>query len=608
LKPERLGANPWFYAASGDAYGRLRQWGKARADHDQAVKVAAPTERGYFQLRRVLHFAAQGQWKPAADDMKQVRQVPADVAKEWWALRDAALIFAMAGDAEGCRKAAADCLSKQSAGDPNPDENRWTVLTMLLLPDMITNENRARLLELASKTEPYWKPRLTAAIHFRDGEYEKAAELFQANPYGPQFSFLAAIVQQKLGHQDRAKQLFDEGNSWVREQRDKDPGAGVPQPQAWQDWASVVSLQFEASELVLGPEVGAPRKLALQGDAVQAAQAYAKALAEAADQGSQSRILEELAQFDDVLAALRPLVPDDPRIQQSHRRMIERTAEEFSRKLDAMNGTSGEDQASRSQLISSIIRRRDGVPESLLKLRPDDTLLQAGSSVLVGDWNNAATCYSKLIEANDEADSVARMVPPSLWAYGGEIGQHRVSCQKMYERYRDSAIPNDIERTLKVMLLVENGPELPPDSVRKFVASIDVVKDADRAWFLATRALLECRKGNHAEAHKWADEALALEKASPMNGSKLLTLAVQSLTYAKQKDVAQARKSLDQVKQIMSQNLKMNWTAAGSLEGGTIVNGVTIEHDKLIPEIIRREAEQLIQSAVGSSPPKPPGD
>jgi tetratricopeptide (TPR) repeat protein len=131
---------------------------------------------------------------------------------------------------------------------------------MLLFPEMITKENRSRLLELAGKTDAYWQPRLTAAIHFRSGDYKKAAKLFDANEGGPQFFFQAAMTQYKLGNQDRAKQLLNEGNAWIGEQRAKDPGAGVPRPNSWLDWAFVITLQYEASELILGPSVGSDKR------------------------------------------------------------------------------------------------------------------------------------------------------------------------------------------------------------------------------------------------------------------------------------------------------------------------------------------------------------
>ena len=44
----------------------------------------------------------------------------------------------------------------------------------------------------------------------------------------------------------------------------------------------------------------------------------------------------------------------------------------------------------------------------------------------------------------------------------------------------------------------------------------------------------------------------------------------------------------------MSLDWKVNWKADDSVEGSTILDGVKVSHDKLIPEILRREAETLI--------------
>jgi hypothetical protein len=47
-------------------------------------------------------------------------------------------------------------------------------------------------------------------------------------------------------------------------------------------------------------------------------------------------------------------------------------------------------------------------------------------------------------------------------------------------------------------------------------------------------------------------------------------------------------------------------TIDGSLDGSTIVNGDRIEHDLLIPEILRRGAERLIQD--GATPHEWPAE
>jgi tetratricopeptide (TPR) repeat protein len=595
LKPERLGNEPWIYVKRGESYDRLRQWDRARADYETAITASSPTDRGTFQFFLARHLAAQGRWKQAAEDVRKADQKPTDSITNWWARRDAALIYTMAGDIYNGRRAAVEQLRKQPQGDPDADQNKWAVFDMLLIPNLVTSENLARLLELAGKTDSYWQPRLTASLQYRTGDCEKAAELFDANHGGAQFVFLAAMVHHTLGHHDRAKQLLEEGNAWLRSERAKGSDGLIPPGHSWQDWATILVLQLEATDVILDPEAGSPRKLALTGQTRAAAEAYAKALAAAADEDSKSRIISELAQFEDVLTALHQRLPEDRPIQNEYRGIVERAAAEFGRQLDVFAGQGSADKNRKAELISSVVLRQDDVLEALLKLRPDDSLLHAANAVVTGDWKNAAAGYAKVIMANDQADSVARMVPPTLFAYANDTEEYRKACQQMYERYRDSTVPNDIERSLKMMLLVDDGPPLPPTAVQAFYDSFaGDLTDDNRAWFLATRALLECRKGNYSQAHQLVDESLGLEKKVPNAFIKILALSIRSLTYAHQKEVEQARASLEQVKQLMMEDLKMDWNSDGLLKGSTVLDKATINHDKLIPEIIRRETAASI--------------
>jgi hypothetical protein len=213
------------------------------------------------------------------------------------------------------------------------------------------------------------------------------------------------------------------------------------------------------------------------------------------------------------------------------------------------------------------------------------------------DWKSAAASYSSQLERKPDADSLAWMRAPTLWAYAGDAKHHREWCQKMYERFRNSTDPVDTERSLKTMLALENGPELPVESIERFCASFDRIGGEARAWLLVTRAWLECRRGNHVEAQKRVDEALAQEAKLPQATIKTLALAVRSLIYAKQKNMDQTRKSLDEVKRVASEVLQMKWKADGLLDGSSILTGAFFDHDKLNIDMLRREAEQLIKSA-----------
>jgi WD40 repeat protein/tetratricopeptide (TPR) repeat protein len=263
LKPDRLGNNSMIFIKRGETYDRLRQWQKARADYEQAIKHCQPDERGAYHFWRARHFAAQSQWKQAAKDLQQVYDQRTDFRRgswtEWWALRDAALIYAVAGDVENFDRLLAGMYQKPSEATPGEDESKWIVLTMLLFPEAITDANRPRLLELAGKADAYSRPRLIAAIRYRSGDFGKAAELFDADDPGPWYMFLAAMNDQKLGRRDRARKRLDEANAWLRGEREKDRGAGVPRPHEWRDWAYWIALQYEACESIEGPGAGSEK-------------------------------------------------------------------------------------------------------------------------------------------------------------------------------------------------------------------------------------------------------------------------------------------------------------------------------------------------------------
>lgn len=518
LKPEGLGELPWFYSTRGVAYHRLRQWDKARADFDQAVKVAGDSERSQFLLFRGVAFAAEGDWKLAADDVRTVYQKPTAVDKEWWRCRDASLIFLMSGDVDLARQTARECYRIAAEGNSNQDDCKWTVLVMCMSEDQITSDVCARLLEMAQKQDDYWRPRLKAAIHFRNGEYQQAADIYDVNDPGPQFWFLAASNYQKLGKLKRARQLLDQGNNGIRRQVEKNPKLAIPEGYTWQDWVTEAGLQQEANTLILGELSGDPTKLAQQGQTMQAASLFAKALASAPDEAARLRIID----------AMRPFYG-----------------------------------------------------------------MTTAAYVLNRDWKNAAASDLKRVETG--SDSVAWMVPAALSAYGEDPTGHRQMCQRMFERFQKSATEGDIERYLKVMALLPHGPEMPAEFVNKFKASCETVSGHNRVWFLSTRALIECRAENFAEARNLVDQVITVEKEA--SDVKLLALAIKSLTYARQKDAANARKSLDELKQFMKEKMNLTWGADGRLDNRSLLSGTSINHDKMIPDTLRREVEQLIKSA-----------
>jgi len=604
LKPERLGNEPWILIKRGETYDQLRQWDQARADYDQAVKADSHPDRASFQFYRARHFAAQGRWKQAAEDLQQAWEKPTEFIKAWWCLRDAALIFAVAGDVENYRRTAAECLAKLSAADSNPDGNKWTVLALALYPEMITAENRARLLELAGKIDSWWQPRLTAAISFRSRDEQPAAELFDAHGGGPQFAFLAAMVHENLGHHDRAQQLLDEGNSWIREQRAKDPGAGVPRPNIWQDWATAVALQFEASDLILGSVVGAPRQLILQGQAAQAVQAYATALAEAADKDSRSRILEELVLTtgSNGAAAGRLLIALDYRRRKESDKAL-RAYRQAAAAIQPVGGSAfvtelargtlrefGVDGPEAEALLAAVAGEPPAAFNEAIQNQPD----QAAGYLARGEWYGNRGLWRK---AADDYAVAYRLQPEVMTGLKlgivlagiGEAERYREHCRQLLGRVADTSDTLEAERTLKACCLLGPSPVGNPTQLAR-LAEVGVLGDNSQplfVWLDLARALYEFRIGKFDAAV--ATSVANRQRIKAVGGEApavAAVIAIQALALHRSGDAPGARSSLAEAQQMIDEKFLL--FVGGELEGSW--------DNWLAAHLLYREAQALLET------------
>ena len=250
-------------------YERLRQFDKASADFNRAVDT--PSMGLDRLIWRSEHWAGRGQWKQAAD---AYRQVWAKREKGWYAAwhfsRDRAVLNLLAGDTVGYHEAAAEMLAS-TEGIVDADPARWLVTVFVLAPDAITDANRDRLLAASDRVvDPYWRPRLKAALLFRTGKLQEAAEQFEQHYGGWSFEFLFAMAEHELGHSERARKLFDHGKGLIQERRDTARGSGVPPTSGWLDWAVSLRLEREAARTLAGQGITKldARLKAEPGDAV----------------------------------------------------------------------------------------------------------------------------------------------------------------------------------------------------------------------------------------------------------------------------------------------------------------------------------------------------
>ncbi len=601
MQPGRQGRVAWALARRAAAYDRLGKWELARPDHDQGLKLASADHISYV-WNRARHFAQQGQWSSAAEDARSLWQTPSNTTENWRVSRDSAFLFAIAGDMSRYQQAAQKLDALRSSGSPDAEQCKWTVLVMLLMPERLTSENRATLLELASKCEESWRLRLTAMVAHRAGDYARASQLLAGAPGSAQISFWRAMNEHLLGNQDLATRLLAEGNAKLSQLQAKAPAAGVPPGSIWQDWAALLLAQYEATQLILGSDAGPPRLFAWRGQPLRAADEYERALS-VPDPETKTRLIGELAQFPEVVSILHQRLPAEPAIRDAYLQSAEGVALDFHNRLALLAPESSTYSSDRADLVKDILNR-SGVLASLLELRPEDTQLAALHAVRIGDWNNAASHFSTLVEQDPNSNSLEWMVAVALWAFADEPERHALQCDKMYQRFRESTKDYDHERFLKLRLLVDGSLEqIPEDSIHRVSAVND--NDSNRMWFLSALALLRYRQGNPAEAHALLEQSLALEATSRNSALRALALAVRSLIYAGQRETARAQASMADLKQVMSTDLNVKWTADGSVDGTSLLNGSLVAQDALIAEIIRREAERLLAAAASTEPQRP---
>ena len=499
LTPERSGEFPWWYKGRGEAYEKLHQWDKARDDYDQAVKVCSVQERELFQLFRSMHFAAQGKWKQAADDARPTAQIPIEVNIEWWRLRNAALIFAVAGDEPNYCLTAKRCYEKLTAGNLNADETRSTIQTMLLFPGMITDENRPGLLEMVEKTDAYWNPRLTAGIYFRSGDEKKAAELFEANAPGGSFIFMASKAHQQLGNQDRARQLFEDGNEWVRNLRANDPGSGIPKPYAWQDWAIIQILHREATRKLAGVPVTA-------------------------------------LEWESAIAVYNMAINDD--------------APDTALLADRANAYLATEKW---ELAKADWKR-------VIAIQPDQTQAVFEAFQKAERWNEAADFAPQLIKRTPK-DTFTWLKAAPVLALADDPSIYSDFCERMAVQFQDLN-DQTVEQVIKACLLRVNSIDLSKLPVEKLAKIMDegTVPDWFNQWGWGTRAMWAYRSGDAELAVKYVAKS---EEHKPEDFTHAVNLAVLAMARHQQKQPEAARQALDEASQLINrlkadENNKLN--------------------------------------------------
>jgi tetratricopeptide (TPR) repeat protein len=281
--------------------------------------------------------------------------------------------------------------------------------------------------------------------------------------------------------------------------------------------------------------------------------------------------------------------------QEQNRRAAQQLTDPWARLVAAYRLLGQEERA--ADVYSGLIdyrRNNSAAPDQVAQaLR-----LRGAHHVRAGQWKLAAADYYENVTVDPRSTSIDWMTAAALWAYAADSEQHRLHCEQMAERFRESTVANDMERTVKVSMLLGPGLASDPATAAKFLESVAKTEDAGSLkWFLSAKALLACRNGDFSAAQQSIGQSLELLKAggdAPGSTASLMARSVQALIFARQGDATRAQVALDELKSLLATKTKLKWQDDGTLDGVTLLNGDRVQHDWLIPEILRREAVILI--------------
>ncbi len=192
----------------------------------------------------------------------------------------------------------------------------------------------------------------------------------------------------------------------------------------------------------------------------------------------------------------------------------------------------------------------------------------------LGQWDKALEDLQASFDP-EKAESLVWLHVAPFFLMAGDQAGYIAHCEKMLERFSESDVNGDIERTIKLALIVPGAIDLdrlPLDRLERAVKG-DGIAAWKLGWGWACQGLVELRRGN------------------PRDALYCVTRATQEEDYA----TAPAEQALCQmVKTLALQNLGRMQEARQAYDQAVKLFDVTMssEHDALIAELLGREADR----------------
>jgi hypothetical protein len=163
----------------------------------------------------------------------------------------------------------------------------------------------------------------------------------------------------------------------------------------------------------------------------------------------------------------------------------------------------------------------------------------------------------------------------------GDKEAYRACCERMLARFRESELPADVERVIKVSLLFPDVFRVSDLPLKKLEEALSTEKGMGvlNAWGWACLALGEYRSGDAINAIQYAARAEGEKEYESSLGAQTLTEYVKALAYQDLKREGDARKAYAKATVLLEEH------------EASFANRAMFSHDVLISELLRREAE-----------------
>jgi WD40 repeat protein/Flp pilus assembly protein TadD len=234
-------------------------WSAAIDDYAQAIPLEKDErKRRLAVLSRAEAQLRLGQVAEAAEALTQEMLLD----RQWETIRDAYAAQLLAGNL-GIAQGAANRLYQAQVNSSSVDLSwhAWLVRLFTSAPNLITAQNRERLLQAAWQAPTAVAAVRTASVHYRLGNLEQARPLLVHAADELHFDLLAhqilaVMLMHDLGDTSGAKVRLDAIEDWFQQHQDRNSSAALPISIDWRQWSMAQSLWREASRKLIGSRLG----------------------------------------------------------------------------------------------------------------------------------------------------------------------------------------------------------------------------------------------------------------------------------------------------------------------------------------------------------------